>query len=302
MLISRISRRVLAEHHLALSKTLGHNSLNSQDPHVGIIYTGLDVKRSVDKCVRLLRNRPPKIEDDDGEIVHCKEWAEVVVEGQLDTRFAYIREHLEYILFELLKNALRATALKHRHATTFPPIYATIVAGEDDVNLRISDQGGGLSSNNIQSPSDLFSFSHARNATRMHDSRIGALRSASSRGVKATVAEQVGGWEVAEPEDDQDAEDPERGAGIAPHQRMGLGLPMSNIFATWVLDCHMITFISGSPAIILDTLAARWSWSHWMGGAPMPTYGYRDCQENRGQGTPEDKSAIGKIDGTTDKA
>lgn len=55
----------------------------------------------------------------------------------------------------------------------------------------------------------------------MHDSRIGALRDASSRGVKATVAEQV-------------VDDPERGAGIAPHQHMGLGLPMSNIFATYL--------------------------------------------------------------------
>lgn len=67
----------------------------------------------------------------------------------------------------------------------------------------------------------------------MDDSRIGALRSASSRGVKATVAEQVGGWQVTEEHGGSNAKDPERRAGIAPHQRMGLGLPMSNIFATY---------------------------------------------------------------------
>lgn len=233
MLISRISRRVLAEHHLALSKSLGRDSVNSEDPHVGIIFTGLDVKRSVDKCAYLLRSCSQGIEDDNGEVIPNKGWPEVVVEGQLNARFAYIREHLEYILFELLKNAMRATGLKHRHDTTLPPIFATIVAGKDDVSIRITDQGGGLYSNGIQSPSDLFSFSHIRNATRMDDNRIGALRSASSRGVKATVAEQVGGWQAMEEKGDRNTKDPERGAGIAPHQRMGLGLPMSNIFATY---------------------------------------------------------------------
>lgn len=226
MFISRISRRVLAEHHLALSKTLGHNSLDSEEPHVGIIYTGLDVKRSIEKCADLLRDRFRDIEDDNGEVVPSRGSPMVVIEGQLGTKFAYIREHLEYILFELLKNAMRATRLQHKHATSLPPIYATILAGEDDVSIRISDQGGGLSSNSIESPSDLFSFSYIRNATRMQDSKIGALRSASSRGVRATVAEQVGGR-------DRPGKDPEQGAGIAPHQRMGLGLPMSSIFATY---------------------------------------------------------------------
>lgn len=227
MLISRISRRVLAEHHLALSISLGRDSLNSEDPHVGIISTALDVKRSIVKCAYLLRSRPHGIENDNGKVIPNRGWPEVVVEGQLDTKFAYIREHLEYILFELLKNAMRATGLKHWHDTTLPPIYVTVVAGKDDVGIRLSDQGGGLSSNSIQSPSDLFSFSHTRNATRIDKRRIRALRRASSKGVKATVAEQV------VEEDGHNARDPERGAGIAPHQRMGLGLPMSNIFATY---------------------------------------------------------------------
>lgn len=90
--------------------------------------------------------------------------------------------------------------------------------------------GGGLFSAPIQSPSDLFSFSHIRNAMRMNDDRLGALRTASTKGVRATVAEQVGD----EMERSHEGKDPEREAGIAPHQQIGLGLPMSNIFATWV--------------------------------------------------------------------
>ncbi|EGO01932.1 hypothetical protein SERLA73DRAFT_132618 [Serpula lacrymans var. lacrymans S7.3] len=239
MLVSRISRRVLAEHHIALSKSLEVTSTGSQaGPRVGIIYTGLNLKRSIDRCAKLLRERPYDIEDDNGENVPNRGWPEVVVDGHVDTKFAYIREHLEYIIFELLKNAMRATCLNHRHSSILPSIRATIVAGENDVGLRISDQGGGLVKTQISAPSDLFSFSHVRNATRMDDTRLGALRSASSRGVKATVAEQVGHWHNIAPDDtfiaDQLSDkDPEREAGIAPHPRIGLGLPMSNIFTTY---------------------------------------------------------------------
>jgi pyruvate dehydrogenase kinase 2/3/4 len=145
-----------------------------------------------------------------------------------------------------------ATVQKYHDAATLPPIHATIVAGNNDVGIRISDQGvyeivlcvvfvvnpttgGGLLIPQIKSPSDLFSFSHVRNATRMEHSRLGALRTVSSdpRGVKATVEEQV------EPQ----SESPEKGVGMAASPRIGIGLPMSNIFATYVSFCYRaVTF------------------------------------------------------------
>jgi len=154
----------------------------------------------------------------------------VIVDGHLDTRFSYIQPHLEYMIFELLKNAFRATRLKHSHATRLPPVHATIVAGENDVAIRISDQGGGLLSPAIRHPSDLFSFSHLRNPPRMDDSRLGALRTVSSsrRGMTATVDEQVSEWKSQAA-----LEDPQQNAGISAHPRIGIGLPMSNIFATY---------------------------------------------------------------------
>lgn len=95
MLVSRISRRVLAEHHLALTKSLGKNSLEEGDPHVGIIYTALNLKTSIDKCVKLLQGRPYGIEDDMEVSMSDTGWPEVIVDGHLDTTFSYIREHLE---------------------------------------------------------------------------------------------------------------------------------------------------------------------------------------------------------------
>jgi len=91
MLVSRISRRVLAEHHIAISKAFAKQDTNTEgEGHVGIIYTDLSLEKSVNRCTRLLREMP-RDADTDGGI----EWPEVVIEGHSNARFAYIREHLE---------------------------------------------------------------------------------------------------------------------------------------------------------------------------------------------------------------
>lgn len=97
MLTSRISRRVLAEHHIALTEIfMGKREKQAAgEPHVGIIFTGLKVKKSIERCVRLLRQRPTWVEGFQGEEFHVQPWPEVVVDGQLDTHFPYIKEHLE---------------------------------------------------------------------------------------------------------------------------------------------------------------------------------------------------------------
>jgi len=109
MLVSRISRRVLAEHHLALSMSFSSkssgNPLTSDSHHpgnIGIIYTNLSVKSSIVHCVQLLKSRPHHVVDPGSE---CGEgWPSVHIDGHEDTHFSYIKEHLDYIVFELLKN------------------------------------------------------------------------------------------------------------------------------------------------------------------------------------------------------
>jgi pyruvate dehydrogenase kinase 2/3/4 len=65
MLVSRISRRVLAEHHLALSSAFhGRDHDPDGGDHVGIIYTNLKVKDSIQRCVRYLTdaaNQSPEL-------------------------------------------------------------------------------------------------------------------------------------------------------------------------------------------------------------------------------------------------
>ncbi len=81
-------------------------------------------------CKVYTRDRIPKVE----------------VDGDLKARFAYIPEHLEYIVFELLKNAIRATMRKHAGEEERGLVRVTIVEGppEEDLIIRISDSGGGL--------------------------------------------------------------------------------------------------------------------------------------------------------------
>ncbi|KAH8105831.1 alpha-ketoacid dehydrogenase kinase [Cristinia sonorae] len=238
MLVSRISRRVLAEHHVALSQAFqrGREGKVPSGAPVGIIHTGLNVKESIERCAAYLRSRPYDVDQDimEGGSANL-DWSEVAIDGHLETTFAYIREHLEYIIFELLKNSFRASRIKHPTVSKLPPIRATIVAADNQVTIRISDQGGGLMNSHITTPSDLFSFSHVRNATRLDDARLGALRtvSSSTRGMKATVDEQVETWRRQENTASDPRESPEQNAGVAPHPSIGIGLPMSNIFATY---------------------------------------------------------------------
>lgn len=161
MLRSRISRRVLAEQHIALSEALDDpfhffnepvtrrqeegqdTDLDMNDnevgDHVGIIYTRLSVASVVNKGIKLLtqmfargvgEDRIPRVE----------------VDGDLKAGFAYIPEHLEYIIFELLKNAIRATIRKHVGQQERGVVRVTVVEGppEEDLIIRISDSGGGL--------------------------------------------------------------------------------------------------------------------------------------------------------------
>jgi len=93
MLISRISRRVLAEHHIALSETFsGCGRQTDGEPHVGIIFTGLHVKRTVEHCAQLLKESP--LWNPSGNINRAQR-PDVQIDGHIGTSFAYIREHLE---------------------------------------------------------------------------------------------------------------------------------------------------------------------------------------------------------------
>lgn len=162
MLKSRISRRVLAEQHIALSEALDdpfaffstdsseESSSSSLQPEesIGIIHTHLSVRAIVQESIQLLTNvfaREAGLTPE--EAIREKKVPEMVIDGDLDARISYIPEHISFIVFELIKDAMRAVMRLRPEERDDIPLRATIVEGppEDDLIIRISDCGGGVS-------------------------------------------------------------------------------------------------------------------------------------------------------------
>eukprot|EP00252_Welwitschia_mirabilis_P001537 TRINITY_DN113_c0_g1_i2.p1 TRINITY_DN113_c0_g1~~TRINITY_DN113_c0_g1_i2.p1 ORF type:complete len:206 (-),score=38.29 TRINITY_DN113_c0_g1_i2:379-996(-) len=70
---------------------------------------------------------------------------EVHVYGDPDFTFAYVPTHLHHMVFELVKNSLRAVQERFMESDQeFPPIRVVVADGLEDVTIKISDEGGGI--------------------------------------------------------------------------------------------------------------------------------------------------------------
>lgn len=104
LLRSRISRRVIAEQHLALTETFHapwhfpnakKSAMAPEDDFVGEIFLKCNAKEIIEKCAATARELTaqaygPKVAIPD-----------IVLQGHLETTFPYIPSHLEYIIGEV---------------------------------------------------------------------------------------------------------------------------------------------------------------------------------------------------------
>ncbi|MBI4606897.1 MAG: pyruvate dehydrogenase kinase [Planctomycetes bacterium] len=75
---------------------------------------------------------------------------EVTVHGKVDRCFTYVPSHLHHMIFELLKNSMRATVELHgADCDPLPEIRAVVAEGNEDVTIKISDEGGGIARSGI---------------------------------------------------------------------------------------------------------------------------------------------------------
>ncbi|XP_054035319.1 3-methyl-2-oxobutanoate dehydrogenase [lipoamide] kinase, mitochondrial [Dryobates pubescens] len=127
-LTSRLGMRMLAAHHLALHE--------DRPDFVGIICTRLSPKRLIEKWADFARRL---CEHQYGNAPRVR------ISGHVAARFPFIPLPLDYILPELLKNAMRATMEAHLDTPyNVPDIVVTIANNDIDLVLRISDRGGGI--------------------------------------------------------------------------------------------------------------------------------------------------------------
>jgi pyruvate dehydrogenase kinase 2/3/4 len=70
---------------------------------------------------------------------------EVAVFGAANLTFTYVPSHLHHMLFELLKNSMRAVVEFHRNTVgPLPTIRIIVSEGLEDVTIKVADEGGGV--------------------------------------------------------------------------------------------------------------------------------------------------------------
>ncbi|CEG66035.1 hypothetical protein RMATCC62417_02692 [Rhizopus microsporus] len=139
MIHARIGIRLIAEQAIALM----HQKDLQTDGRVGIIETQLKPAESIKRCAEFVSEL---CEFNYGQS------PEIIIDGHTDTQFTYVPVHLEYILTELLKNSYRATIEYHqkmKRNVPPPPIQVTISHGQEDISIRIRDQGNGISESDL---------------------------------------------------------------------------------------------------------------------------------------------------------
>uniref|UniRef100_A0A8C1U350 Protein-serine/threonine kinase n=1 Tax=Cyprinus carpio TaxID=7962 RepID=A0A8C1U350_CYPCA len=143
-LTSRLGIRMLATHHIALHEdNVLCPDLNG---NVNVLIPLVPCRRL---CEHQYGNSP-----------------RVRINGHVAARFPFIPLPLDYILPELLKNAMRATMESHLDTPyNVPDVVVTIANNDTDFVIRISDRGGGIPHSILDRVMD-YHFSTAEQSTQ----------------------------------------------------------------------------------------------------------------------------------------
>uniref|UniRef100_A0AAQ5X8G3 Protein-serine/threonine kinase n=1 Tax=Amphiprion ocellaris TaxID=80972 RepID=A0AAQ5X8G3_AMPOC len=135
--MSRISIRMLINQHTLIfdgtTNPVHPNTIGSIDPHcqVGDVVQGKSMSHYHTHSMKLnLKSNHP-------------------------ISIVYVPSHLYHMLFELFKNAMRATIETHESSNNLPPIQVLVSLGGEDMSIKVSDRGGGVAFRRIE---NLFSY------------------------------------------------------------------------------------------------------------------------------------------------
>jgi pyruvate dehydrogenase kinase 2/3/4 len=233
----RISRRVIAEQHLALTETFNSpwhfpDSKPLETEFVGEVFLRCNAKEVVSRCGKQVQALAAAAYGPSTIL------PEIKLLGHLDATFPYILSHLEYIIGELLRNSIQAIVEKQSQgkgaSATPPPIEVTVCEAPQHVIIRVSDQGGGI-------PRDILPYLWAFSKGPRSNQRLENLHQVPK--MAATLQE------VRVSEDLPEAVSTTCHSGAdtphtydsslsslssrPPNLRLGMGLPLSRVYAEY---------------------------------------------------------------------
>ncbi|TAQ87264.1 Pyruvate dehydrogenase(acetyl-transferring)-kinase [Chlorociboria aeruginascens] len=237
ILRARISRRVIAEQHIALTETFNSpwhfpDAKPLEAEFVGEVFLKCNAQEVVSRCGLEVQALASSAYGSSTPI------PEIKLSGHLDATFPYILSHLEYIIGELLRNSIQAVVEKQKREGSQPrkppPIEVTVCEAPQHVIIRVSDQGGGI-------PRDILPYlwafskgprSHERlenlhrvpkMAATMQELRVDQPYNSSSPGLQETISHQG-------PTHDSSLSSL---SSRPPNLRLGMGLPLSRVYAEY---------------------------------------------------------------------
>lgn len=235
---------MIAEQHIALTDTFNSpfhfpdsspfQQPNSHPDFVGEVFLRCNAKEVVKRCGKLAQDLAREAFGPNSPV------PEIEIEGHTDTIFPYILSHLEYMIGELLRNSIQATIEKYHPispTTKLPPIRVLICHAPQQIIFRVSDQGGGILPEELP---HLWSFSKGlRSQARLENfARVPKLAATMQELLNShTHMSSLAGHQC-------DINGPGK-AGLReesslssltsrpPNLRLGIGLPMSRVYAEY---------------------------------------------------------------------
>ncbi|AGO12608.1 AaceriAER270Wp [[Ashbya] aceris (nom. inval.)] len=168
--MGRIGIRMLIGQHLSLLEQARHSDLacdhvhdvvGSDTDYVGIVCTRTKVAHVANNAIDHARHicaeyynlyEAPKVE------LHTFPIKRDDSNRPREIEFTYVPSHLVHMLFEVLKNALRATVentiqknpgVTDYDSLSFPPVKVIISEGTEELAVKISDEGGGIARSSL---------------------------------------------------------------------------------------------------------------------------------------------------------
>lgn len=185
-LTARIGTDILSSQYLAITRPGG--AVSVIDPQCDPVAV---VRQAASDAARLCKYH-----------YGCAPPVDVVDVGQV--RFPFIAQYLNYILFELIKNSLRAVTEKYgKEMVEFHPIRVVVCGDDGTVVLRVSDAGGGIPLDDLNK---VWSYLYTTAKPQGEDNQLTS---------------------TSEYDSDDDA-------GVAPLAGFGCGLPLSRNYASYV--------------------------------------------------------------------